>query len=139
MLRDYARGVVRLQLIEPATGTLGPNKDQTALRQRVAPKDSLPNETNAYNRNDYDDIWSSVLGWGDFARYVMGAERDDAHVRGFGFSGDAARHWVFQRVLDLGWTPERFAAIDESISRCSHSRESEPTTNQSGSERNTSG
>ena len=124
MLRDYARGVV-----ETAANRTGDRDswDLTKIRPPYVSEWPLKipsqDETNAYNRNDYDDIWSSVLGWGDFARYVMGAERDDAHVRGFGFSGDAARRWVFQRVLDLGWTPERFAAINESISRCSHWRE----------------
>ena len=40
------------------------------------------------------------------------AGRTDAPVM---WSGDEASHWIFRRVLDLGWTPERFSEYDEAM------------------------
>jgi hypothetical protein len=60
----------------------------------------------------YGSIWHSVAGMGDFGSYVLGSSlrhvvcEDEATLR-----HDAERA-VFDRALELGWTPERFAGID---------------------------
>lgn len=32
------------------------------------------------------------------------------------YPGEEVRRWIFRRVIDLGWTPERFAAFHERLS-----------------------
>ena len=61
---------------------------------------------------EYSSIWHSLTGMGDFGRYILRtALRNVA-------SGDpqalehAAERAIFDRVLELGWTPERFRAAD---------------------------
>lgn len=38
------------------------------------------------------------------------------------FDAALARRWMFQRVLDYGWTTERFGSFDESVNRSRHDR-----------------
>ena len=68
-------------------------------------------------------------GWyGDFGRYTMGAavhhfeddERAEATTSGLGRGGkehDArfARRYIWQRVIELGWTPERFSEFERGL------------------------
>jgi hypothetical protein len=60
----------------------------------------------------YGSIWHSLSGMGDFGRYVL--QTTLRHV--VAEDEEALRHdaerAVFDRVLDLGWTPERFRDID---------------------------
>jgi hypothetical protein len=59
----------------------------------------------------YGSIWHSLSG-GDFGRYVLqSALRDVATDDAESLRHDAERA-VFDRVLRLGWTPERFREID---------------------------
>lgn len=60
----------------------------------------------------YRSVWSSVTGLGDFGRYVLRTAlnhvaADDAHAL-----RRTAECAIFDRVLALGWTPERFSAFD---------------------------
>jgi len=68
-------------------------------------------------------------GWyGDFGRYTMGAavhhfedcERAESTTAGLGRGGkehDArfARRYIWQRVVELGWTPERFSEFERGL------------------------
>jgi hypothetical protein len=60
----------------------------------------------------YGSIWHSLAGMGDFGRYVLRSALESV------VSGDdqALKHdverAVFNRVLQLGWTPDRFSGID---------------------------
>jgi hypothetical protein len=61
----------------------------------------------------YGSIWHSLSKMGDFGRYVLepalrDVESDDAKAL-----QDDAERAVFDRVLELGWTPERFGEIDK--------------------------
>jgi len=59
----------------------------------------------------YGSIWHSLTG-GDFGRYVLqSALRDVATDDTESLRHDAERA-VFDRVLELGWTPKRFREID---------------------------
>jgi len=69
---------------------------------------------------------NGIGGYGDFGRYVM-----EAHMHYWlnvrldqpyppkeqrkGFEGLVARAWVLQRVVELGWTPERFGEYERSL------------------------
>ena len=60
----------------------------------------------------YGSIWYSLTGMGDFGRYVVQpALRDVVTDDGQSLLHNAERA-MFDRVLDLGWTPERFLEID---------------------------
>lgn len=64
----------------------------------------------------YGSIWHSLTEMGDFGRYVLKSAlgdivSDDAQA----LRHDAERA-VFDRVLDLGWTPERFREVDRGLS-----------------------
>ena len=72
----------------------------------------------------YSDLFMSIFSLGDFGRYVI-----ESKVRNFSkntissdkpqrerattYSAESAKCWVFERVLSLGWTPDRFATFDE--------------------------
>jgi len=61
----------------------------------------------------YGSIWHSLTGMGDFGRYVFqSALRDVVTQDARALRHDAERA-VFDRVLELGWTPERFREIDK--------------------------
>lgn len=71
----------------------------------------------------YVQLLSSVFGLGDFGIYII-----QSAMRSFtshpldkaipkvdpraAFNATWAQRWVFQRVISLGWTPERFADFD---------------------------
>jgi len=85
--------------------------------------------------NGYGSISSSLapeeMGpghYGDFGRYVMGSavhnfvddERADPKTFGLGRGGhehDArfARRYIWQRIIELGWTPERYANFERGL------------------------
>jgi hypothetical protein len=61
----------------------------------------------------YSSIWHSLSGWGDFSRYVLeDALRDIVCDDRKALQHDAERA-IFDRVLELGWTAERFGEIDK--------------------------
>ena len=76
----------------------------------------------------YADVFMSVFMLGDFGRYVI-----ESKLQNFGdiptppigpeppfpeldrvaeYPAERAKCWVFERVLSLGWTPERFGEFD---------------------------
>ena len=63
--------------------------------------------------------------YGDFGRYVMGFavhhfmddERTEPVAKGMGRGGDEhdarfARRYIWRRIIELGWTPERFSEFE---------------------------
>ena len=81
----------------------------------------------------YGSISSSLVpeemgNYGDFGRYVMGSavhhfadgERAEPKTRGLGRGGqehDArfARRYIWQRIIELGWTPGRYADFESRL------------------------
>ena len=93
------------------------------VRSPVAPQVKRP----------YGDLLMSVFTTGDFGRYVI--ESAMHHFTPYRldsalpseeqrtmFSATWAQRWVFQRVISLGWTPERFAEFDNRVNYWSASR-----------------
>ena len=76
----------------------------------------------------YADVFKSVFRLGDFGRYVIGSGVDDFSEHAFSsalpppasgqggrvatYPVESAKGWVFERVLSLGWTPEKFGEFD---------------------------
>ena len=72
----------------------------------------------------YVSVFASIFGLGDFGHYVI-----ESRVRNFSehplsspcpqqgamttYQTESAKCWIFERVLSLGWTPERFAPFDK--------------------------
>lgn len=93
-------------------------------------------QVNVYSKNpDYWRIEHSLIPeetgpgmYGDFGRYTMGSsvhhfeDNERAEVATAGLTRgksehDArfARRYIWQRVIELGWTPERFSAFEKSL------------------------
>ena len=64
----------------------------------------------------YGSIWHSLTGWGDFGRYVLQSALRNVVTGDEETLRHDAERAVFGRVLDLGWTPDRFGNIDRSRS-----------------------
>lgn len=81
---------------------------------------------NAIIRSIEPEYGNGIGGYGDFGRYVMQAHVHQwANVRltdpypqddkGKVFDENLARRWVLQRVIELGWTPERFLEYEKNL------------------------
>ena len=92
----------------------------------------------------YADVFMSVFMLGDFGRYVIESRLGDFSEHAFlstlpppasgqgraaaAYPVESAKGWVFERVLSLGWTPQRFADFDlhrapRPITRSAHKAE----------------
>ena len=76
----------------------------------------------------YADVFMSIFMLGDFGRYVIQSRLDDFSEHAFSsdlppptpghgrrvatYPVESAKCWVFERVLSLGWTPQRFENFD---------------------------
>jgi hypothetical protein len=111
MTRDFVRRVFGAA---EATGWLGPDG--------LPPYDSdWPPETRPIEEIEvlagppdyaYGSIWHSLTGMGDFGRYVLQSALRKVEVDDEKTMRHEAERAVFDRALELGWTPERFAAIE---------------------------
>lgn len=62
---------------------------------------------------------SHLLAQHEAAMAASGAADEDARAmqQSQYLESDFACRWIFTRVMDLGWTPERFAAFDQEVNR----------------------
>jgi hypothetical protein len=136
LLRDYARGIIELASKEYA------DLDVDLVRVRPPYHSDFPSDVPSlesleekYGWKDKDDerrrvwygIYDSVLGYGDFARYVIGT--NSGHFEWCNrkltkrlsrkkilseerFDLGLAQRWIFNRVVELGWSPDLFGAFD---------------------------
>lgn len=131
--REYAAFVVRHAC---ETGVL-PTEELALLErwpQKAKPSVWSETQVDVYDKDPaYSAIAHSLrpeeMGWyGDFGRYTMGAavhhfedaERAEPVTAGLGRGGtehDArfARRYIWQRVIELGWTPERFSEFERGL------------------------
>ncbi len=77
----------------------------------------------------YSDLFSSIFGIGDFGKYVIQPKLESfsrcplsspqpqigkpTRHAWTEWPDELAQRWVFERVLSLGWTPEKFAEFDQ--------------------------
>ena len=64
----------------------------------------------------YGSIWHSLAGFGDFGHYVLEPALGRVATEDEGGLLEEAARAVFDRALDLGWTPERFQEVDGRLS-----------------------
>lgn len=131
--REYVAFIVRHAC---EAGLLPPVNLDLLERHPYKPKPVVWTEAqvDVYAKNpDYSNISSSLVPeemghYGNFGRYVMGSavhhfvddERAEPTTRGLGRGGqehDArfARRFIWQRVIELGWTPERFSVFERGL------------------------
>jgi hypothetical protein len=146
LIRDYGRGIIELALHRGMTLTLEtqnicpPYASQWPLsipsREELEAAYGWHNLQNEEVRRAWYSIFDSVMGSGDFARYVIGTNwgtfhwlsvplteprpKDTSRYRhsepDLHFKLDIAQRWIFHRVVELGWTPELFENFDRGIS-----------------------
>ncbi len=133
--REYAAFVVRHAY---ETGLL-PSECLVLLErwpQKAKPSVWSEEQVDVFDKDSaYSSIASSLRpeemggGWyGDFGRYVMGSavhhflddERTEPVAKGIGRGGEEhdarfARRYIWQRIIELGWTPERFSVFERSL------------------------
>jgi hypothetical protein len=143
LLRDYARGVVEFTLHRKVP--LRIVKRRIRPTYKSAWSDDIPtmeefDKQYGYSRDksdtirtDWYSIYGSVLSGGDFERYVIGTNSGQFEwssrrigepmvSRGSGkdkdiFDLSIAQRWIFNRVVELGWTPALFAKFDVEVNR----------------------
>jgi hypothetical protein len=144
LIRDYARGVIELALhrgvqlkiskkkIRPPYKSLWPSS--TPSRTELEAIYGWSGEDNEKVRRAWYSIFGSVMGDGDFARYVIGTNWGSFHWfsvplnkplpeganrysgPNLSFDLDVAQCWIFNRVVELGWSPELFEKFDHGVS-----------------------
>jgi hypothetical protein len=131
--RDYAEFIVRHAC---ETGALSVTCLNFLKREINKPKPKVWTEDQVQQYAaiaGYGRIASSLVPeemghYGDFGRYVMGSavhhfeddDRADVNTRGLGRGNrehDArfARRYIWQRIVELGWTPARFSEFEKSL------------------------
>ncbi|MDT8989965.1 hypothetical protein RQP54_03735 [Curvibacter sp. APW13] len=141
--REYAAFVVRHAC---ETGLLPREHLEMLERWPQKPKPTVWTEAQV-DVYDKDPAFGSIahslrpeeMGWyGDFGRYVMGSavhhfqddERAEPETKGMGRGGEEhdarfARRYIWQRIIELGWTPARFSEFERSLgysSRMGHEK-----------------
>jgi len=132
LLRDYARGVIELVLHHGIKLDINVEKIRPPYKSEW-PSFEIPTEEELKKYGEWQedmrdeewarvDLYDSVMGFEDFARYIIGTNsghfnwssrrlneprrpsRKDEHR----FDLSVAQRWIFKRVLNLGWTVEQF-------------------------------
>lgn len=151
LFRDYARGIIeyalhrQIQLKIVKRRVRPPYKsewtDEIPTVEELKNKYGYSDDKSDTSRSEWYSIYDSVLGFGDFARYVIGTnsgsfewssrrigepqvfqKRGEEHEI---FDLSIAQRWIFNRVVELGWTPALFAEFDREVNRRSFDRRSD--------------
>lgn len=65
----------------------------------------------------YSSIWHSLTGMGDFGKYILEPAIRDLLTPDRKAILDISERAIFDRVRDLGWSPEKFDSIDKRLRR----------------------
>jgi len=154
LLRDYARGIVERALYEKLPVNVIKKRIRPPYRSDWS--DNVPSmkeleeqfgwsqEKDNPVRAAWISIVGSVLHGGDFERYVIGTnsgtfpwssrridepplDAEQKRKGGESFSLELARRWIFNRVVELGWTPEKFGDYDRNVNRHQYDRRADKT------------
>lgn len=125
--RDAATGIVRwarsrdLIEAEEAAAAEGP------FRSDAPATPSAQRQVNRLKeRGEYGSLYFSIFPYGDFGHYVLEprvrrfsrarlSTRARSRTHFHAADDERARRWVWDRVLEMGWTPERFAGFDRTV------------------------
>ena len=106
-------------------------KSREACREVLPPYGANPPEdsrtieelTEIYGESAFGNILYSICHMGDFGKYIVAPrvgkfsrctlDPDPTKgSRGRGYPEEVAQSWIFERVVQLGWTPDRFGGFD---------------------------
>lgn len=135
LLRDYARGVIEaalhsgiyldidIQKVRPPYNSKWPSDIPLGeeLEKYGEWQEDIP-----YNKMALIKLYLSVMGHGDFARYIIGTNsghfqwsscrlNEQKNPKRTDFDLSIAQRWIFKRVLELGWSEELFGRFDQEI------------------------
>lgn len=149
LLRDYARGIIERALHEKLAVRVVKKRirppyvsdwsDDVPSMKDLEEQFGWSREKDDASRTAWISIVSSVLHGGDFERYVIGTnsgtfpwssrrinepqlEDEQRRRRGESFSLELARRWIFNRVVEFGWTSEKFGDYDRNVNRHHYDR-----------------
>ena len=116
----------RYQEVLPPYGSAPPEEPRT--KEELEEKYDREEVDCHATKFPYSDLFSSIFGMGDFGNYVIQPKLEhfsryplslplpqiDKPERNAWteWSEELAQCWVFERVLSLGWTPEKFGEFD---------------------------
>jgi hypothetical protein len=114
LLRDHCRGIINIVRKKKLNSVIDFEKvfDRKNLSTMPNFDDMIENETRMQNDYNYSSLNSSLGGMGDFARYVLKTNRG-SKLNGFDFDNSLARRYIYKRIKDFGWIPEKFKDFDE--------------------------
>ena len=142
LLRDYARGVIELALQRRVEIEIDVEKIRPPYKSEW-PSFAIPAEEELKGYGERQEgmpdeersrvyLYESVFGFSDFARYIIGTnynnfewsssrlgEPEERSADEYRFDLSIAQRWIFKKVLNLGWTTERFGRFDENLVRYS--------------------
>lgn len=116
LIRDYIRRVFD---VARASGWTGP--DGSPPYESQWPVDTTPREEiekiTAPPNYLYGSIWHSLTGMGDFGKYIIQPAIRDFFTRDRNELIDIVERAIFDRVRDLGWSPDKFETLDNQLRR----------------------
>lgn len=116
LTRDYLN---RVFAAARASGWEGPDASPTCDAQwpvEATPREEIE-KLAAPPAYRYSSIWHSLTSMGDFGRYILEPAIRYLVTPDRNETLDIAERAIFDRVLDLGWSPEKFDSIDSRLRR----------------------
>lgn len=116
LIRDYIQMIIKL------AGSTGWSGQQVAFsKEGIWPPNPTPLEEieKLVDAPQYrfSSIWFSLTGLGDFGNYILKSALRNFQVKDHNELLSLTQRIIFDRVRDLGWTPERFDNIDDHLRR----------------------
>jgi hypothetical protein len=127
LLRVGLVDVAESEAVLPPYDSSPPDKPRTKLQLERAYERRRKDSKGNYVPSPYGSLFVSLFDLGDFGRYVVESRlrdftsvplhkpsppRRSGRPRDLAYPADRAQRWIFERVLELGWTPERFGEFE---------------------------
>jgi hypothetical protein len=129
LLRDYARGVI--EYAHYIGNDLSFDISKVRPPYKSTWPDNIPTETELskkYNTDNYEYriLWSSVMGFGDFSRYIIGTNTTSTEWSSCRkgeipidsdnfFDLRIAQRFIFSKIIELGWKPKLHLSFDKEV------------------------
>lgn len=114
LLRDHCKGIIKLVKNKDIETIIDFEKVFEIKNHNTLPNfhNMLENETRMRKDHDYYSLNTSLGEMGDFARYIL-SMNSSSKLKGLDFDNSLARTYIYNRIDECGWTPERFKDFDE--------------------------
>lgn len=116
LTRDYIRRVLEAAREAGWDGPSGGPPYGSLLPAEPTPREEIEALSEGHGR-DYSSVWLSISEMGDFGAYVLKPAIRELAIPDQDTMLDFAERAIFDRVLDLGWSPDKFGAIDSRLRR----------------------